>query len=188
MPIHRGERRPPRTALKMRSLINILKRNIVAYVALLVALSGTAVAAVTVPRSSVGAAQLKNGAVTNAKVRRHSLSASVFAPGVLPTGAPASGAPLDTTIVYGPANPPSCAATGCPTDPAGTSNTETAPCPSGDRVLGGGFTIGPSSPTDETVSSSTPTTSGTGWQVTFVLTQSGAYPVGIVSAVCAPGQ
>jgi hypothetical protein len=173
----------------MRSLLNILKRNIVAYLALLVALSGTAVAAVTLPRNSVGNAQLKNGAVTNAKVRRHSLSASAFAPGVLPTvSPPASAAPLETTVVYGAANPPACAANGCPTNPAGTSNTETAQCPSGDRALSGGFTVGPNSPTDETVSSSTPTASGTGWQVTFVLTQSAAYPVGIVSAVCAPGQ
>ncbi len=70
---------------------------VVACIALLVALSGTGIAAVAaLPNSSVGAAQLKNNAVTNpkiannavtgAKVRNGSLQKADFAAGQLPAG------------------------------------------------------------------------------------------------------
>lgn len=70
---------------------------IVACLALLVALSGTGMAAATqLGRNSVGTPQLKDGAVTNAKVRNNavnsakvaarSLLRSDFAPGQLPAG------------------------------------------------------------------------------------------------------
>jgi hypothetical protein len=70
---------------------------IVACIALLVALGGTSVAAVSqLGRNSVGTAQLKRGAVTNAKIRNNavtsakvrnrSLLRSDFAPGQLPAG------------------------------------------------------------------------------------------------------
>ena len=71
---------------------------VVACIALLVALGGTSIAAVSqlVPRNSVGAAQLQFGAVTNAKIRENAVnSAKVanrsllradFAPGQLPAG------------------------------------------------------------------------------------------------------
>ena len=47
---------------------------IVALIALMVSLGGTGYAAFTLPRNSVGTKQLKNGAVTPAKVKRHSLT------------------------------------------------------------------------------------------------------------------
>jgi hypothetical protein len=47
---------------------------IVAIIALIVAMSGTGYAAFTLPRNSVGNKQLKNGSVTAAKVKRHSLT------------------------------------------------------------------------------------------------------------------
>ena len=46
---------------------------VVACLALGVALSGTGYAVTSLPRNSVGTAQLKNGAVTGAKVRRATL-------------------------------------------------------------------------------------------------------------------
>jgi hypothetical protein len=72
---------------------------VVACIALLVALSGTGIAAVAaLPNASVGPAQLKNNAVTNpklaggavtgAKVRNGSLQKVDFAPGQLPAGPP----------------------------------------------------------------------------------------------------
>ena len=53
---------------------------VVACIALLVALGGTSIAAVTqlVPRNSVGTLQLKNNAVTSAKVKNQSLLRADF--------------------------------------------------------------------------------------------------------------
>jgi len=63
---------------------------IVACLALVVALTGTGMAAVGVllPKNSVGTAQLQNGAVTGPKVRAHSLLGADFKPGQLPAGPP----------------------------------------------------------------------------------------------------
>jgi len=59
----------------------------IAALALLVALAGTGVAAVSaLPRSSVGTAQLKNNAVISSKVRNHSLLRADFKPGQIPAG------------------------------------------------------------------------------------------------------
>jgi hypothetical protein len=56
-------------------LASHIRRNAVAYVALFVALSGTAAAATSVlPVNSVGTAQLKNGAVTGQKVANDTLT------------------------------------------------------------------------------------------------------------------
>jgi hypothetical protein len=160
-------------------VLDAARKNVVAYVALFVALGGVAYGAASLPPASVGTVQIKDGAITNAKVRRHSLKSGVFAPGVLPR--------LRTRTVYAPANPPACGGSGCAPSPAGTSNTETARCSSGQRVVGGGFSLGPSSSGDEVVSASEPLANGEGWTVTFTLTANGPYPVGEVSAICAAG-
>jgi hypothetical protein len=81
---------------------------VVASIALLVALSGTAVATVaTVPRASVGTPQLKNNAVTSLKVKNRSLRAIDFARGQLPRGP------------VGPAGPPGAPGPSGPAGPAG---------------------------------------------------------------------
>ena len=60
---------------------------VVASIALLVALAGTSVAAITaLPLNSVGTAQLKCNAVVSSKVRNRSLLAADFAFGQLPRG------------------------------------------------------------------------------------------------------
>src|SRR3954451_18513690 len=51
---------------------------IAAYLALFVALGGTSYAAASLPRNSVGTAQIQNQAVTGAKVRNGSLTAGDF--------------------------------------------------------------------------------------------------------------
>jgi hypothetical protein len=61
---------------------------VIASIALLVALGGTGYAAIAPPANSVGTAQLKNGAVTAAKVKPGSLLKSSFAAGQLPTAGP----------------------------------------------------------------------------------------------------
>jgi hypothetical protein len=82
----------------------------VACIALLVALGGTSVAAVTqLARNSVGPLQLRNGAVTNPKLRNNAVNSSKvaprsllrsdFAPGQLPAG------PVGPQGPAGPAGP-----------------------------------------------------------------------------------
>jgi hypothetical protein len=61
----------------LRSITSRLtSSNVVAFVALFVALGGGAYAAIKLPANSVGTKQLKNGAVTSAKVKNGSLGVS----------------------------------------------------------------------------------------------------------------
>jgi hypothetical protein len=81
----------------VNKLLNHVRRNTVGYVALFVALSGTAAAATAVlPINSVGTAQLKNGAVTGQKVAHATLTgANIKAStlGTVPNSAKLGGAP-----------------------------------------------------------------------------------------------
>jgi hypothetical protein len=102
---------------------------VVACLALVVALGGTSVAAVSqlVPRNSVGTAQLRAGAVTGAKVRTNAITSikvrnrsllrSDFAPGQLPAG---------PTGPQGPAGPAGPAGAAGPAGVIGTITVRTA--------------------------------------------------------------
>jgi hypothetical protein len=72
---------------------------VIAALALAVALGGTGYAAVVLPANSVGTAQLKKGAVVGSKVKSHSLVASNFKSGQLPSG------PAGPVGLAGPAGP-----------------------------------------------------------------------------------
>jgi hypothetical protein len=89
---------------------------VVACLALLVALSGTGIAAATqVARNSVGTPQLKDSAVTNAKIRNNAVNSSKvaarsllrsdFAPGQLPAGPIGPQGPAGPQGAAGPAGP-----------------------------------------------------------------------------------
>jgi hypothetical protein len=67
-------------------IVLYLRRHHVAFVALFIALGGSAYAATALPRDSVGATQLKNNAVTSAKVKNGSLVSADFHAGNLPRG------------------------------------------------------------------------------------------------------
>lgn len=60
--------------------------NVVACIALFVALGGASYAALKLPKNSVGTKQLKKNAVTSAKVKNGSLLAQDFKPGQIPAG------------------------------------------------------------------------------------------------------
>ncbi|HSK50764.1 MAG TPA: hypothetical protein VK889_09780 [Solirubrobacterales bacterium] len=85
---------------KARAALGHMRGNLVAYLALFLALGGTsAYAAGALPKASVGTKQLKKGAVNSAKVRDGSLRGADFAAGQLPTG------PQGTAGVRGPVGP-----------------------------------------------------------------------------------
>jgi hypothetical protein len=61
----------------MRRLSNHLRTNVIAYLALFVALGGTSYAAITLPAGSVGARQIKNNSITPSKFNPADIKASV---------------------------------------------------------------------------------------------------------------
>ena len=67
-------------------MLDHLKRNAIAYLALFVALGGVSWAAVKLPRNSVGANQVKSGAIRSAEVKDRALLARDFKAGQLPAG------------------------------------------------------------------------------------------------------
>ena len=127
---------------------------IVACIALGIALSGTGFAAVmaALPANSVGTAQLKNSAVTGAKVRNGSLLKADFRSDQLPAGRPGSPGPAGPQGLKGDTGP--AGAPGLVGDvtlhsasvnvPAYTSvtvwgnRTAQANCDAGEKGLGGG--------------------------------------------------
>jgi hypothetical protein len=75
--------------------------NVTASLALFVALSGSAYAAIKLPANSVGTAQLQSNAVTSPKVLDGSLLAADFNAGQLPAGQRGPRAPLDQWVPPG---------------------------------------------------------------------------------------
>lgn len=63
----------------MQRVINHLRGNLVGWVALFVALGGTGYAAVSIPRNSVGAKQIRNRSITAVKFNPSSIGGSVRA-------------------------------------------------------------------------------------------------------------
>jgi hypothetical protein len=106
---------------------------------------GSAAVHLVIPANSVGTVQLKNGAVTAAKIRRGSLTASLFASGRLPAG-PAG--PPGPAGPVGPAGPAATAATlglqfvgGESGFDASSPKSATATCPAGKRAVSWAFQI-----------------------------------------------
>jgi hypothetical protein len=128
---------------------------IVAVVALLVALGGTAYASGVLPANSVGTLQLRANAVVSSKVKDGSLVAADFRPGSLPRGEAGPQGPAGAPGPAGPAGPQGAAGAGGGRGPAGfaalhyvsvdfgpfpahTQYGGEAVCASGQHVVGGG--------------------------------------------------
>lgn len=65
--------------VRVHRLIAHLRSNLVGWIALFVALGGTGYAAISIPRNSVGAAQIRNRSITPAKFNPKSIGGSVRA-------------------------------------------------------------------------------------------------------------
>jgi hypothetical protein len=70
----------------MKRIFEHLRRNLVAYLALFVALGGTSYAAFSLPKGSVGTAQLRNHSVTPIKLDARKIGAYVRAWAVIQNG------------------------------------------------------------------------------------------------------
>jgi hypothetical protein len=160
---------------------------VLAALALLVALTGTSVAAVSqIPRNSVGAAQLKANAVTNpklasnavrsAEVANGSLLRADFAAGQIPAG-PA-----------GPQGPPGVSGreqVTVETPLSSTSKNVTVSCPAGKKVLGGGVEVGGNGRNRVTVTENKPS-GDNGWEAeAFEAVGTQATWKVVVHAICA---
>jgi hypothetical protein len=88
----------------LATVVSYVRRHHLGMLALFVALSGTAYAA-TLPRNSVGTAQLKRNAVTSAKVKPRTLLGSDFRQGQLPAGPQGPQGPQGATGPRGPEGP-----------------------------------------------------------------------------------
>jgi hypothetical protein len=151
-----------------------VRHNAVAYLALFVALGGSSYAAVTLPANSVGAKQIKQGAVRSSKVKDASLLAADFKAGQLPAGP--RGIPGVTGATGPQGTPGVTGATGAPgatnvvvRSITGT-NFGTATCNPGERATGGGFNITGGGLPNIYESRPSPDTAGavpTGWYVSF---------------------
>lgn len=152
---------------------------VVACLALLVALGGTSIAAVSaLPSNSVGTAQLKNNAVTTAKIKDGQVRSADIANSTITSADVKNGSLLRADFQAGqiPAGPPG--PTG-PPGPPGISGIErkdvTSPsssvnsksietvCPSGKRVIGGGARVTGAGAGKVSVVESFPDSDGTKW-------------------------
>jgi hypothetical protein len=150
--------------------------NVTASLALFVALSGSAYAAIKLPANSVGTAQLQSNAVTSPKVLDGSLLAADFKAGQLPVGQRGPKGPAGPVGLAGPAGSQG------PAGPAGgvsgleviyaasvggafTVKSSEAHCPAGKKVTGGGSAIAGETNARVTVSAPGAVPNPTSWYV-----------------------
>ncbi len=114
--------------------------NVISTLAVFIALAGTAWAATSLPARSVGAAQIRTGAVTSAKVRDHTLTARAFSNAKTLVGPAGPGGPVGPPGTAGPAGPRGVAGADGkpgPTGPQGPRGRLGAPGPTGPIGLQG---------------------------------------------------
>ena len=178
--------------------------NVTSLLALVFAMGGTGYA-LTLPRNSVGAKQLRADAVTSAEVKNRSLRASDFARGQLPSGPPGA------MGLTGPAGPQGASGSqGAPgvvgevtvyrldfAIPDGEVTGVNVKCPLGKRVIGGGSSLDVQDRTDVVLTASRPfRTLGdppaigqtfNGWRIVYANPLRGTgHTGGLAYALCVP--
>lgn len=128
------------------ALLSHARRNVIAYLALFVALGGTSYAAVSLPANSVGGKQLKKNAVTSKKVKDGSLLRVDFKAGQLPAGPRGATGPQGAQGVPGAQGPAGPAIVNqlnrveaTKSVAAGAVDGVTVTCPAGQGVVSGAF-------------------------------------------------
>ncbi len=148
--------------------------NVVALVALFIALGGVSYAAIQIPKNSVGTKQLKKNAVNSAKVRNRSLLAADFKKGQLPRGATGAAGVTGSTGATGPAGTTGLTGAAGPTGSAGEAGTTgatgtagaTGPTgPSTTAALGAVASLGSTTQLFSPLGLSTPVSSSSALQV-----------------------
>jgi hypothetical protein len=143
---------------------------VVAVVALILALGGTSYAALTLPRNSVGATQLRTGAVRSSEVKDRSLQVADLSRRARsslrgergpagPPGTSAQGAPGGTGAIV--LKTAAGVVPAAPVDAEITGPATTASCDPGQRVTGGGVAL--ADVPNMTVHDSFPSANGTAW-------------------------
>jgi len=114
--------------------------NVVACLALFIALGSGAYAATQLPKNSVGPKQIKKNAVNSAKVKDRSLKAVDFAEGQLPAGPQGLQGRQGEKGATGAAGATSVVARRAVQDTVntGTQATESVECEAGEHLVGGG--------------------------------------------------
>jgi hypothetical protein len=103
---------------------------------------GSAARNLVLPPNSVGAAQLRNGSVSEVKVRAGSLTAAAFKHGALPRGPAGPAGPAGPTGAAGSTATLGLAFVSGESDfDATTQKTATASCPAGKRAISWAFRI-----------------------------------------------
>ena len=154
-------------------------QNPVAYLALTIAMGGTAWAATKLPENSVGSAQIRSGAVTGAKVRASTLGLKTLSPALRRAVAGAS-------IAYEPGgsivNP--CPYAGCPDLPAGQHYELSSRCTRG-KAVSGAYRVEDSEAQRVVVSRSEPAQNGSDWSFVFTTISPGKVPFITATVICA---
>jgi hypothetical protein len=113
---------------------------VVSFIALLVALGGTAYAGLSLPKNSVGTKQLKNNAVTSKKLASGAVTARNMSVGAVTTATLENGAVSSGQIAFNAIGFTQLDTTGnvtVTTFPAGTEGSVVASCPAGFTPLTG---------------------------------------------------
>lgn len=160
--------------------------NVVSTMALFLALGGGAYAAATLPKNSVGTTQLRKAAVTRAKIKNNAVDGSKVADRSI-TGADVKESTLtivpSATHALGAAAIDKVTYKAVPSGvPAFTPSVQaTAPCDTGQHVIGGGVKV--NDPANAFVDDSYPDGANNAWTVR--VGNAGGAPVGFtVVAIC----
>jgi hypothetical protein len=174
---------------------------VLASIALAVALGGTCIAAVsTVPRGSVGTAELKSGAVTTVKIRNGQVTSPDLADGGVTSADVRNGSlrrldfrpgqlPHGPTGPQGPPGPPGVSGREQVAAETALTNagpkTATATCPAGKKALGGGVEISGAGRNRITVTENKPSGDNAWEGEAFEAVATGATWKLVVHAICA---